>query len=889
MPDDRFGRVERLYVEASELPQEERTAFLVEACGGDRELLREVLGLLDVDGPATEYFHGLAGAIAASADLEIDQSASPTLRVGPYRTTSVVGRGGMGVVYRAERSDGSFEREVALKLVHLDMDTPHLRRRFLAERQLLARLSHPGIAHLLDGGVTAEGRPYLVMEYVQGRPITDYCRPSAVSVDRILALFLEVVDAVSYLHRNLVVHRDLKPSNILVDGAGRVKLLDFGIAKLLTDDPESPVLTRTGEGLMTPEYAAPEQLHGQPVTTATDVYALGAVLYELLTGVRPRGRSEQPDVGPHHLRLPPTPSSRLRSRRRAGAAGGGSRAGAERLPWRRIEGDLDTICLKALRPEPEERYASAEQLGRDIQRHLQGLPVLARPSTAGYRVAKFVRRNLRGLGAAVLVLSLLAVGVIRERQLRASAEDARGLAQLQASRAEAVSGFLVDLLSSADPERAQGADLTVAEVLDQAAGRIAESDALAEQPEVEASVRLAIGNTYEALGRFPDARVHLERALELRGGVGAGTHEALEAASGLGVLYLRLGLLGPGEALLRQVLEARSEILGEDHPATLTAINNLATALWMQERYDEVEPLDRRVLEIRRRVLGPDHPHTLRSLNGLAATLFSQGRFVAAAPLFEEALDAQRRVLGESHPDTLMLGNNLAAVYNELDRSDEAEVLLRGILEARIRVLGEDHPETTMTVHNLGVTLNQLGRCDEAVEQLERAVAMRSRGGAADSDTLFSQSYLADAYREAGRPADAERLYLRTIRQQEEMHGAGHPHALKSRSGLAELRVRQQRFREAEELIAGILEAQRRDPGEDHRDTIETRITLARVLIAQRRYLEAVAQCDAAVEAGARSLGEDHRVVREARAERDRALAFQEGLPEGPLSFPAGT
>ncbi len=878
MPDDRFSRVERLYVEASELPPEERSAYLVEACAGDRELLREVLGLLDADGPATEYFHGLAGAIAASADLEIDQSASPTLQIGPYRPTSIVGRGGMGVVYRAERSDGSFEREVALKLVHLDMDTPRLRRRFLAERQLLARLSHPGVAQLLDGGVTDEGRPYLVMEYVHGRPITDFCRSAAASVDRILALFLEVVDAVSYLHRNLVVHRDLKPSNILVDGSGRVKLLDFGIAKLLSDDPGTPALTRTGEGLMTPEYAAPEQLLGQPVTTATDVYALGAVLYELLTGARPRRRSDPPEAAPHHLRLPPTPSSQLRSRRRTAASGGASGPEAEHLPWRRIAGDLDTICLKALRPEPEERYTSAEQLGRDIERHLQGLPVLARPGTAGYRAARFVRRNLRGLGAAALVLSLMAVGLVRERQLRASAEDARGLAQVQASRAEAVSGFLVDLLSSADPEKAQGTDLTVAEVLDQAAGRIAEADDLADQPEVEASVRLAIGNTYEALGRFSDARAHLERALELRGGLEAGTEEALDAASGLGVLYLRLGLNSRAEEMLRRVLEIRSSTLGEDHPSTLTAINNLATALWMQERYDEVEPLDRRVLEIRRRVLGPDHPHTLRSLNGLAATLFNQGRFVDAAPLFEEALDAQRRVLGGNHPDTLMLGNNLAAVYNELDRSAEAEVLLRGILEARIRVLGEDHPETTMTVHNLGVTLNQLGRSEDAVTCLERAVEMRSRNGRVDSDTLFSQSYLADAYREAERFEDADGLYLRTIRQQEEMLGADHPQALKTRSGLAELRVRQQRFADAEALIAGILEAQCRSPGEEHRDTVETRITLARVLIAQGRFEEAVDQCDAAVEAGARSLGDDHRVVREARTQRHRARA---GLTQG--------
>ena len=886
MSDDFFDRVERLYVEASELPAEARTAFLEAACAGDGELLGEVQQLLDLDGPATEYFDGLGGAIAATAELELDSPEPPSLEIGPYRTISIVGRGGMGVVYRAQRCDGSFEREVALKLVHLDMDSPRARRRFLAERQLLARLSHPNIARLLDGGVTDEGRPYLVMEYVRGRPITEYCRAERVPVGRLLELFLEVVDAVSYLHRNLVVHRDLKPGNILVDETGGAKLLDFGIAKLLAEDDTGRTVTRTGEGLMTPAYAAPEQLQGQPVTTATDVYALGAVLYELLTGVRPRRQLDASGPLPRHHLLPPTPSSELRSRQRDTSDGRPGATEAEQLPWRRLKGDLDTICLKALRPEPEERYASADQLGRDVRRHLQGRPVLARPGTAAYRVGRFVRRNIRALSAAALVLVLLVLGVHRERQLRSSAEQARARAQVQAAKAEAVSGFLGELLSSADPERAQGEHLTVLEVLDEAADRIAPRGDLADQPEVEASVRLVIGNTYESLGRFAAARPHLERALELRGGVEAGTPEALEAASGLGVLYLRLEMHDRAEAILRQVLDHRTATLGEDHPATLTAINNLATVLWAQGRYDEVEPLDRRTLAARRRVLGPDHPNTLRSLNGLAATLFNQGRFVDAVPLFEEALAAQRRVLGENHPDTLTLGNNLAAVYNELDRSVEAEVLLRDVLAARIRVLGEDHPETAMTVHNLGVTLVQLGRSGEAVEVLERAVAMRSRDRSVGPDRLFSQSYLADAYRDAGRYDDAEALYLGTMRQQEELLGAEDPGTLKTVSGLAEMRARQQRYGEAERLLTDILPAQRRDPGEQHRDTIETRITLARVRNAQGRFQEALQQSEKALAAGTASLGEHHRVVRAARTERDRALASLGGSPAG---VPLGT
>jgi len=876
MGDERLDRLERLLSEALTVSFEDRAGFVRKACEDDEALLHEAEELLGLHDEAARYFDDLSGEIAAAAALEVASAARPHVQVGPYRTLEAVGHGGMGAVYRAERVDGAFDQQVALKLLHRDMDTPRLRARFLAERQILARLAHPNIARLQDGGVTDEGRPYFVMELVEGMPITHYCAQHELSVDEILRLFLVVIDAVSYLHRNLVVHRDLKPSNILVDQDGQVKLLDFGIAKLLAEEPDEAGLTRTGERLMTPGYAAPEQLLGEPVTTATDVYALGVVLYELLTGKRPYSWSPT-EPGPPSRDLPPTPSSLLRSRRGGDAAPttGAAPAASAPAPWRQVVGDLDTICLMALRPEPEERYPSAEQLGQDLQRHLEGLPVRARPSTLGYRAAKFAQRHRRGLLVAVVLLSLAGGGFLRERSLRDDAERARTEAQTQAARAVAVSDFLAELLSSVSPMKAQGREVTVADVLDQAAQRIADSPELAGQPTVEAAVRRTIGTTYTALGRYEDAREHLERAVELLGGPGSHDPDALAAASDLGVLYGRLGRYDEAEALLAEVLEVRVATLGEEHPDSLVAMNRLADLMWAQGRLDELEVLDRRTLEIRRRTLGEDHPDTLKSLNGLAATLFTRGHYAEAAEIFAQSLAVARRILGDQHPHTLSLANNLAATYLELGRYADAESLLREVIAGRTRVLGPTHGETALSVHNLGVTLAQEGHLEEAEEQLRHAVSLREALAGDQSGALFSASYLADVLRDEGRFEEAEALYHETIRGQRERFGAEGGDTLKTMSGLADLRLRQGDPRAAEAMITEILEPQQRARGDAHPDTLGSLTLLARIHNRQGRFEEAQELSERAVGLGTDGLGAGHPAVLNAAFERAVALAGQ--------------
>jgi tetratricopeptide (TPR) repeat protein len=867
-------RVEELLAELLDRSPEEQGVFLDEACRDDPALRREVLELLGLHDQAASFFEDLSRDIVTAAPLEIENADRPQIQIGPYRTLEAIGRGGMGVVYRAERVDGAFDQKVALKLLHRDMETPELRARFLAERQLLARLSHPSIARLQDGGVTEEGRPYFVMELVDGQPITRYCERHELSVEKALRLFLHVIHAVSYLHRNLVVHRDLKPSNIFVDQSGQPKLLDFGIAKLLADAPDGGGPTRTGELLMTPEYAAPEQLEAAPVTTATDVYALGVVLYELLVGRRPYDGT----AGAIPRDLPPTPSSALRSLLRDEPPAGPPAASPSfraALARRRISADLDNICLMALRPEPDARYPSAEQLGQDIERFLEGEPVRARKGTLAYRLGKFARRHRRGVVAAAGGLALLVAGFVHERGLRDQAEQARIDAQRQATKAEAVSGFLGNLLSSASPAKAQGSEVTVADVLEQATARLADRTELAGQPLVEAAVRRTIGNTYMSLGRHTDAREHLERAVELLGGLESRDPEALAAAADLAVVYQNLTLHDRAEAIVRRVLEVRIETLGEAHPLSLDAMNRLGNILFAAGRYDELEPIDRRTLQIRRRVLGPDHPDTLRSLNGLGATLFTAGRYAEAAELFEEALAGQRRQLGDSHPDTLALESNLAATYLEIGRYREAESLLREALSGRIRVMGPDHADTALSRHNLGATLLQEGRYEEAAEQLQLAMATRERLPGDQKWFLFSRSHLADVRREQGRLEEAEALYVSTLKTQRERFGIEDEDTLKTMAGLAELRLRQGRLDAGEKLIVETLAVQTRVRGETHADTILSLTTLARIHNRQGRFASALEASEKAIETGGPALGEEHPLVLAATLERARALVGQ--------------
>ncbi|HYG63748.1 MAG TPA: serine/threonine-protein kinase, partial [Thermoanaerobaculia bacterium] len=512
---ERWRRIDGLFAEALELPPDERQGFLAAACAGDDELRSEVESLLAADAEGEE---GAAFLEQPAGEwLDLDEAGGPERRLGPYRLLRRLGAGGMGSVYLARRDDGLYEREVAVKILRSGLEGTGALHRFLAERQILARLEHPGIARLYDGGRTTGGRPFLVMELVDGLPLDEYCDRHRLGVEERLRLFVRICAAVQHAHQNLLVHRDLKPANILVTAEGEPKLLDFGIAKRLGPesadgaDGSGPV-TRTGLRVMTPSYASPEQVRGEAITTASDVYSLGVLLYELLAG-----RSPYRIAGglPHEVERaicddePERPSQALL--RISGdrppeeiAAARGTRPQALR---RRLRGDLDTIVLEALRKEPRRRYGSAARLAEDIERHLRNLPVAARPDSLLYRTRKLLRRR-RAAAIAVTLGALLALGFVLSL-----VEQGRRLAR-ERDKARYALSFLVEAFKNADPYHTRGRRLTAEEVLEQGAARVARD--LHGRPEVQAAVLDAIGEVYLGQGRADAAAPLLERALAMR-------------------------------------------------------------------------------------------------------------------------------------------------------------------------------------------------------------------------------------------------------------------------------------------------------------------------------------------------------------------------------------
>ncbi|HTR98284.1 MAG TPA: serine/threonine-protein kinase, partial [Bacteroidota bacterium] len=513
MKQDLWSKVREVFAEAHRLPAAERASYLERACGDDGELFHEVASLLSALEKADGLFEPLAPGILASATGEPARVIAGGTRVGSYRIVREIGSGGMGEVYEAVRDDGTFERRVAVKFVRSPISRGEMIRRFEAERAMLASLQHPNIAQLIDAGSTDDGWPYLIMELVDGRRIDEYCDERLLGVTERLRLFQVVCGAVRFAHQHLVVHRDIKPGNILVTANGTPKLLDFGIAKLLTDGEAPGERTRTGLGFLTPEYASPEQLRGEPATTVSDVYALGMLLYRLLTGRRPydfRGSSPL-EISRTILETEPTrPSGRDVTISVAGSTPASIR--------RMLGGDIDAIVLMALRKEPDRRYQSVQDIADDVERYLVHRPVAARKGEARYRAGKFIRRHRSATIAAVLVTLALIGGIAGIMWQAHRAQDERDIARIEAVKARRINDFLRQMISASDDNwynRGKGPDATATEILDAASERLEHQ--LVEEPAVRAELHMTVGNTYLALEQVEKAIHHFAAALRLRG------------------------------------------------------------------------------------------------------------------------------------------------------------------------------------------------------------------------------------------------------------------------------------------------------------------------------------------------------------------------------------
>jgi eukaryotic-like serine/threonine-protein kinase len=757
-----LGAALELFDRLLTLTEAERARELAALAGANPELHAQVLLLLEADLSAEGEKFLTHNALLGDA---IAAGLGPGLRLGPYRLERQLGMGGMGEVWLARRSDGLYEGVVALKVLRAHMAQSSARERFVREGKILGQLSHPNIARLLDAGTTSIGVLYLVLEYVEGVQIDRWCDQQSLDISGRLRLFLQISEAVAHAHARLVVHRDLKPGNILVTARGEVKLLDFGIAKLLEGDGAGgeTELTRLSGRALTPDFAAPEQILGLPVTTATDVYSLGALLYLMLSGCLPYDRARltaralEQDV---LERSPPTLVKGIGEGDRAATAAACRGTTLPRLQ-RALAGDLDTIVSKALRLEPERRYGTVEQLAADIGRHLSGLPVTAARDTWTYRSSKFLRRHMVGaVISAVAVLTAVAFVIAMYLQMEQTARER--------VRAERVSSFLVQLFDLSDPYKGRGNEITVRELLDIGARQV--STSLSDQPETRAELMGTMGRVYNRLGLYDKSIPMLEQALEQFTALhGNADTEVAAMTNELGVALWSRGDLQAAQERLESALRKRQVQPGPDSLEVAETLTELARVAFDQGLHDKAERYFRaslqiysrhglqgtsaaahvmhelanlyshvgryrestRLLEdalrIDRQALGEDHPRVIMEVHSLAYDLQMQGQFAAAEPLFIQSNEKIRAVLGPEHPYTIGMLSNYARFLRRKGDLDKAEPLFRQVLDFNIRMHGPEHADVATAQVNLAILLHDAGRLAEAEALFRAAVSSYSK------------------------------------------------------------------------------------------------------------------------------------------------------------------
>lgn len=832
----RWPELEALLDELMDATAQEQADRLAALEKADPELATAARRMLDAMDNEDSLLEQGAAAIsgALARDLAQQVRAAPgaggsgPTALGPYRLIKTLGRGGMADVWLAERNDEVLQQKVAIKVLHPLTGADALER-FRSERQILGALRHDGIAKILDAGTTTSGTAYLVLEYVEdGTHITDYCRMRKLGLRQRLELFREVCDAVAYAHRRLIVHRDLKPSNILVNRAGSVKLVDFGIAKLL--DPEIIALadapqTRTGLFLMTPEYAAPEQIRGETITTATDVYGLGALLFELLTGRRPfategkTAREIEQLVCETEPERPSTNSTR------------GSDTGIpDTHNWtRELRGDLDTIALKALRKEPEARYATVQDLSEDVGRFLQGRPVAARPATLGYRFGKFVQRNRLPVAAAGLVSVAVVGGVV------ATAWQANAARQ-EAARAQAIGDFLFELFEGADPESNPGQPLTALDLVDAGAEQV---DRLNAGPRAEVDMLRVLGTLYGKLGESEKGEDFLRRAAaqaqrdlparsatRQEAGLALAQHlaelgdpieaerilrelgensdaDAAEIRTWTGVALMKRGQYEAAEAALRQALAASAT------PEQLDAARmELGNLLINQERWDEAEATLREVLVSREAALGRNHVDVAVVLWNLSELMLKTARFAEAEEAHREILAIRRNVYPNGHPDIARSLGQIGAAVQRQGRFEEAGELYEQAVAAWDARFGRANPNLGEILTNLAALRYRLGDIPGAVQvQTEAQSIWRAVWGDQDDNLVAAGlNNLGVMHRELGNYADADRYFNEALAMRRRLHGDGHATVGMSLANLGRLRMLEGRLEAAEPYALEALE-----------------------------------------------------------------------------------
>ncbi len=924
MDAGRWQRLQQLFEGALEVPAGRRFQWLHEACPDDEALRRQAESLIEHDTvTGTSIGEAVRSAAESAARLNEPQPGEP---IGPYRLVRLLGRGGMGTVFLAERDDAQFHQTVAVKVVRAGSLTAETLSRFRAERQILAGLDHPNIARLLDGGELANGTPYVVIEHIDGEPITEYCGRRGLVIEDRIRLFQKVCSAVDYAHQRLVVHRDVKPGNILVTPAGEPKLLDFGIAKLL-DPAADPSHTQTHSRVMTPDYASPEQVRGEPVTTATDVYALGVLLYELLTGNRPYSAVTTDSFALQQAICveEPVPPSSFEPR---------------------LRGDLESILLKALRKEPARRYASVQQFSEDLQRYLEGYPVRARQDRWPYRAAKFARRNRAGVAASLAFPALLVAAVFavamearraeseRDRAVAARAQEERArraeqrereqaqqqrerafaaeqMASREAARAREeaetarhVSTFLAEVFQGTDPFGRTTRPASIRDLVDRGARRL--ETELRGQPLVRASLQDIIGRVYGNLGDTAKGEPMIRGALATRrarlGGehpetaasllslalvllrrsehveAGSSASEAVriwrasgghrgELAEGLETLSVILQLKGEypaAESSAREALAIRQKLYGGAHSSTGESYNALGALLRSRGEFARAEQMFRKAYQIQTKALGPDHPITGSRANNLATVLFQTGRYAEAEALFRQALGVYRADFGKEHSVVANAINNLATVLFQKRDLDEAEMLFREALALNRKLVGENHSQTADSLNNLGRVLIARRDFGAAEPVMRQAAEVRRKTQGKDHPLVaVALDGLGLIYREKGDFAAAEPLHRESLEIRRRRLRADHPALAVPLLGLAQVHLHFDRAADAEPLLRDALAFRRKALPAGHWETAEIASVLGGCLTVLGRYEEAESLLLASHPVLRKEQGEDSRIARE--------------------------
>lgn len=873
--------MEEIFLQAVELGPTERAALLRERCEGDRALMEEVSSLLaswDTPGlvPELEEERPFGGRFPK--------------RMGAYRIVRPLGEGGMGVVFLAIREGDGFEQTVALKLLRGSFADPLLARRLAQERRILALLEHPGIARLVDGGVTPEGQPFYAMEYVLGEDILSYCDARQLILEDRLRLFIQVCEAVNHAHQQLVVHRDLKPSNILVTPEGLPKLLDFGIAKELEEVPAAePTLH-----WITPAYASPEQVTSGVVTTLSDVYALGVLLCELLAGARPystdnrapgelaRVIGEEPPRRPSELvegGVPDRTSAGGATPEQVAQARGST---PHRLA-RALRGELDLVVMKALAKEPHRRYESAAALGEDLRRFLEGRPLRARPDSRRYRVSKLVTRHKALAGAAALLVLVVAAGISGILWQAGQAARERDRAVLEATRAQQVAALMTEIFRLGDPAQSLGDTIGVRQLLDEGTRKVDET--MGGDPVLQATFFLELAHIYRDLGILGKALELGTRALELREANEGETVAHADALGFQGLVLRDAGDTRRSMEVLDSAIALRERVLATPDTTLAALMVGLAWQVRAAGDYERARSLFSRAVEIQSNLLGPDAPAVAASTLGVAATFHDEGsfdkamallrralargagapspmaatalvnlgmmerlreQFREAEPILRAALEMREKLYDPAHPDVVEARQELAVELMMLGRLAEADSLLRKNFDFASRSLGPEHQATRSAEEALGTVLYHQGRFDDARLHLERAMAAKVRAHGRDHPgVVYSLNALGDVMLEAGSLTEAEKRYRDALAMSVRLGNSEGVYGALSRHGLAKVALARGNVSRADSLMDAAYTTARASLREDHRYVLAMQRTRARILLARDKPGEAEAMLTA--------------------------------------------